>query len=128
LHRILLHKRESPLQAVSLESPLQGTPRPDRAALIEAIEAVNAVIAKHNATTSEFQSEVEEACKKLEQCYVAEAFPEYRQLTDAVTAGESVQQEVIKTPQTLKTKIEAIEREIVEHRRPAEELNAELCS
>lgn len=128
LHGILLRKRESPFQAVSLDSALQGKARPDRAALIEAIEAVNAVIAKHNATTSQFQSEVEDACKALEQCYVAEAFPEYRQLTGAVTSADSALQEVIKTPQTLKTKIEAIEREIVEHQRPAEELNAELCS
>lgn len=128
LHEVLLRKRESPFERISLESALRVTSRPDRVALIGAIEAVNAVIIKHNATTNEFQSKVEEACRKLEQCYVAGAYPEYRKLNDALTGAESVLEEVIKTPQTLKIKIEAIEREIVEYRKPAEEFNAELYS
>ena len=128
LHEVLLRKRESPFERMSVESALQGTPHPDRGALIRAIQAVNAAIEKHNATTNDFANKVKEACGALERCYVAEAFAEYRLLSDAVTAAESALQGVINNPPTLKTKIQAIEREIVEHRRPAEELNAELCS
>lgn len=128
LREVLLRKRESPFERMSLESALQGTPRPDRAALIRAIQAVNEAIEKHNGTTTDFANKVKEACKALERSYVAEAFAEYRLLSDAVTAAESALQGVINNPPTLKTRIEAIEREIVEHRRPAEELNAELRS
>ena len=128
LDEVLLRKRESPFERMSFESALQGTSRPDRAALIRGIQAVNAAIEKHNATTNDFANKVNEACEALERCYVAEAFAEYRLLSDAVTAAESALQGVIDNPRSLKTKIEAIEREIVEHRRPAEELNAELSS
>jgi len=128
LHEVLLRKRESPFERMSVESALQGTPRPDRGALIRASQAVNAAIEKHNATTNDFANKVKEACGALERCYVAEAFAEYRLLSDAVMAVESALQGVINNPPTLKTKIQAIERETVEHRRPAEELNAELCS
>ena len=128
LHEVLLRKRESPFERMALESALHGTPRADRAALIRAIQAVNAPIQKHNATTNSFASKVKEACEALERCYVAEAFAEYSLLSDAGMAAESALQGVINSPPTLKTKIEAIEREIVEHGRPADELNAELRS
>jgi wobble nucleotide-excising tRNase len=128
LHEVLRRKRESPFEQILLESALQGTPLPDRGELIRAIQALNAAIEKHNATTNDFANKVKEACGALERCYVAEAFAEYRRLSDVVTAAESALQRVINNPPTLRPKIQAIEREIVQHRRPAEELNAELCS
>lgn len=128
LREVLLRKRESPFERMSLDRALQGTLRPDRARLIQAIQAVNAAIEKHNATTRDFATKVREACEALEQGYVAEAFPEYCTLSDAVTANESALKGMINNPQELKTKIDAIEREIVEHQRPAEELNVELRS
>ena len=48
LHEVLFRKRESPFERMSFEGALQDTPRPDRAALIGAIQAVNAAIEKHN--------------------------------------------------------------------------------
>jgi wobble nucleotide-excising tRNase len=45
-----------------------------------------------------------------------------------VTSANSALQKVLNKPQTLRNDIEAIEREIIEHRKPAEELNAELRS
>ena len=110
---------------MSLQSALQDTPRPERAAVIQAIRAVNAAIEKHNATTNDFANKVKEACETLDRCYVAEAFEEYQEISGKVTAAHSTLQKLHK-PQTLKNDIEAIEREIVEHRKPAEELNTEL--
>ncbi|HLC42464.1 MAG TPA: AAA family ATPase, partial [Methylomirabilota bacterium] len=89
LHELLLRKHESPFERMSLENALQSTPRPDRTALIGAIQAVNAAIEKHNATTRDFANKVKEACETLERCYVAEAFAQYGVLSDAVTAAES---------------------------------------
>ncbi|MEX2135779.1 MAG: AAA family ATPase [Chloroflexota bacterium] len=128
LREVLLRKRESPFERMSSESALQGTSRPDRAALIRVIQAVNEAIEKHNETTTDFANKVKEACEALERSYAAEAFAQYRLLSDAVTDAESALQAVSNNPPILKTRIEAIEREIVEHRRPAEELNAELRS
>lgn len=128
LHEALLRKHESPYESVSLENVLQDTPHPDRDALVRAIQAINAAIGKHNATTKDFSNKIKEACEALERSYIAEAFAEYRRLCEAVTAAESALQGLMNEPTMLKTKIEAIERHIVEHRRPAEELNAELRS
>jgi wobble nucleotide-excising tRNase len=128
LHEALLRKHESPFERLSLESVLQDMPRPDRAVLNSAMWAVNAVIKKHNATTKDFANNVKEACEALERCYIAEAFAEYCKLGGDVVAAESAIQGVVNSPATLKTKIEAIERGIVEHQRPAEELNIELRS
>ena len=128
VHGVLLRKQESLFETISLENALIGKPSPDRTALIKAIGAVNAVIEKHNTITEDFQSQVQKASEALEQCYVAEAFPKYRRLTDQVSACTSALQACVSECTTLSNKIAAIEREIVEHRRPAEELNAELCS
>ncbi|HWO02653.1 MAG TPA: AAA family ATPase, partial [Blastocatellia bacterium] len=128
LHGALLRKRESPFEAGSLENALSGMPRPVGAALGNAIADVNAVIGKHNATTEAFQNEIDNVCETLEQCYVAEGFAEYRQLSVAVKEAESALQALVEGPNTLSEEIAVIERKIVEHRRPAEELNAELRS
>jgi wobble nucleotide-excising tRNase len=128
LHEVLLRKHESPFERMPLESELQDLSRPDRAALISAMWAVNSVIKKHNATTKDFANKVQEAYETLEQCYVAEAFAEYCKLTGDVKVAELAMLGVINNPATLKTKIEAIEREIVKHQLPAKELNTELRS
>lgn len=128
LHAVVLRKGKSPFERMSLGSAFQGTQGPNRAALIQAVEAVNTAIQKHNSTTKDFARKNRQASEALERGYLAEAFPEYRQLSDAVAAAESGLRQVIDSPPTLKTKIDSMEREIVEHQRPAEELNVELRS
>lgn len=122
LHARLVAKRESPFTPETLN----GSAAPDRDTISQAIEAVNEVIEKHNSTTARFQSEVDAACQKLEQCYVAEAYDEFIGLRDATTNTESAVTGTVGKAQGLRDQIATVEREIVEHRRPAEELNAEL--
>lgn len=128
MHGTLLRKREVPFESIALGSALPAGPRPEHAALVKAIEAVNAVIEKHNTTTNDFHNQVDAACKSLEQCYVAEAFAEYHQLSNAAKAAAMALLGLVDKPTRLKEQIAAIEQDIVEHRRPADELNAELRS
>lgn len=122
LHTALVAKRESPFTPEALN----GLVVPDRDAISQAISAVNEVIEKHNATTARFQCEVDAACQKLEQCYLAEAYDEFMELLDATTTTDSSLTAAVAKAQGLRDQIAVVEREIVEHRRPAEELNAEL--
>ncbi len=125
LHRALLEKRELPFKTVSLSCGAVED-IPDGIALTQAVAAVNAVIAKHNTTTNEFQGEVDRACTQLEKHYIAEAFPEYDQLRKALQNAEAALGAVVDRPKGFEDQIASIEHDIVEHRRPAEELNAEL--
>ncbi|MBI3183150.1 MAG: AAA family ATPase [Myxococcales bacterium] len=122
LHARLVAKRESPFT----QETLNGSTAPDCDTILQAIAAVNGVIEKHNSTTARFQSEVDAACQKLEQCYVAEAYDEFIGLRDATTTTESSVTTAAAKAQGVRDQIASVEREIVEHRRPAEELNAEL--
>jgi len=126
LHEALLKKKEYPFEVVAWPDPDRDTPLPERASLIQAIASVNAIIETHNKTTTEFQSELGKASQKLEQCYVAEALPEYDQLRNAVEDADDAQRAVADKPKLLQGQIASIERAIVEHRKPAEELNLEL--
>ncbi len=92
----------------------------------DAIAAVNAVIAKHNHITSDFRNKVDEACKKLEQHYVAEAWDEQARLAAAVKDAEAALKPLQDEVTRLQTEIADIERDIIEHRKPADELNDEL--
>lgn len=122
LHVRLVAKRESPFTPEALN----GSIAPDLAAISRAVATVNEVVEKHNSTTARFQSEVDAACLKLEQCYLAEAYDEFIGLRDVTTTTESSVTTAADKAQTLRDQIAVVEGEIVEHRRPAEELNAEL--
>ena len=122
LHALLIAKRDSPFTPQTRK----GEASPDRDTIIQAIGAMNEVIDKHNSTTEQFQSEVDAACQRLEQCYVAEYHDEYIELRDATTAAESALVVAVSTAKVLRDQIRKVELEIVEYIRPVEELNAEL--
>lgn len=128
LHEIVLRKRDTPFEIMALESKMKAGQHMDGTALMNSIAAINGVIAKHNATTNDFHNQVQEACRSLEKSYVAEAFSEYSQLRDAVSASTTALQGLVNKPTNLKELIASIEKEIVEHQRPADQLNAELRS
>lgn len=122
LYTRLATKRESPFSNESLNSP----DIPNRNDISDAVAVLNAVIESHNTTTLRFQNEVDDACQKLEQCYIAESYDEFIQLRDTTIAANSLVSKAATKTQSLRDQIASVEREIVEHRRPAEELNAEL--
>lgn len=94
--------------------------------LRDAVAAVNAVQAKHNEITSDFRNKLNEACKKLEQHYVAEAWDEHARLAAAVDDAKSALKPLQDEVNRLQTEVAYIERDIIEQLKPAEELNREL--
>lgn len=92
------------------------------------IDDINAIVRRHNQTCADFESHVRTAREKLEADSVASAVDEYQSLVDAVQAQEKAISEAGSLSLKLAGDISRLEREIVEHRQPAEELNQDLHS
>lgn len=94
----------------------------------EAISAINEVIAEHNKKVDNHEKEIEKASQRLKNHFIAEKIDDYRNLRaelEAINADlDRLQQEASK----LEGQCQALERDLVEHRRPADELNRELAS
>ena len=120
-------KKANPFEVLTLEE-LESGEVSDSTSLQIAIKTVNSIIEKHETTTENLQDETKQACQTLEQDYVREALSKFDELETSVTKAEAAVASVKDKPEELQEKINAIEREIVEHRRPAEELNNELCA
>jgi wobble nucleotide-excising tRNase len=92
----------------------------------EAVEKLNAVIRKHNQACDDFQTRVTKARERLARAMIAEVLGEFVSRRDALERAEEKLKAAREKVQRLDAKIALLEREIVEHRRPAEELNEDL--
>lgn len=90
------------------------------------VAAVNEVIARHNTETDNFTSVVAQARKGLEDALVAEVLEEYKRKSAAIVSIESEITALTAAIKKLEDDIGTLERDIVEHRRPAEQLTSEL--
>lgn len=115
-------KRDNPFALTVADTQGDGI----QPSIADAVPALNAIIDKHNITSEDFKRSVDEACKVLEASYVAEAHAEYLQLAEAVTNANDALEKLKGNPATIQGLIDALEREIHEHRRPANELTEEL--
>ena len=111
-------KRENPFSPATYGASGQRSLSP----LTAGVKSLNAIVDEHNKTTEDFRRSVTEACKKLEAAWVAEACGDYRQLVAAVEAAKEVLNNVKSNPGTIQAEIDTLERQILEHRRPADEL------
>lgn len=115
-------KRDQPFTVITEQ--LQATRMP--APITDSVALFNEVVEHHNCISAEFTASVSSACKKLEASYVADAHAEFVRLSDAVKAA-TTKLDGTKTTQTeIQAHINELERAILEHRRPADELTAEL--
>lgn len=117
-------KRNNPFASV----PMKPGTTVDQSLLTWSPTALNTIIDQHNQTTEDFQRSVKNACELLERSYVAEAYAEYAQLAYIVKEAGDALKRVKEKPISVQRGIEGLEREILEHRRPAEELTEELRS
>lgn len=92
------------------------------------IDDINAIIHRHNQTCTDFEGHVRTAREKLEADSVASSLDEYQSLANAVQAQETAIRDASNLSLQLTGDISRLEREIVEHRQPAEELNQDLHS
>ena len=120
LVRCLEEKRGQPFTSLQLDvaiPPING----------DVVDRLNEFIQEHNMACENFQSRTVKARDRLADGMVAESFDEYSRLAttarEAKVALDPIRMEV----ERLSSAIERLEREIVEHRQPAEELNDDLC-
>jgi len=117
--KALMEKKERPFERVGCEL---RAPSVDG----DAVKKLNAVICKHNWACDEFQTRVTEARERLVAHMIAEVLGDFVSLRNALEKAKKELKEAQDDLQLLDEKIAALEREIVEHRRPAEQLNEDL--
>jgi len=124
----LISKRQKPFDKLEMSMALNGAIVPDTQALAQAIDEVHSVINRHNKTTDDFQKEVIKARATLENCYITETLADYNVLTANIRTLNEEKMAADNAKVGYEAEIATIERDIVEHRRPAEQLNEELHS
>lgn len=90
------------------------------------IENINAIIRRHNQACEEFDNWVKSAREMLEADSVACSLDDYQELVSAVAGHEATIQSATAANQQLENQVTQLEREIIEYRQPAEELNEDL--
>lgn len=114
----LQHKKARVFEAVALAVPVPAT--------AIAAESINEVIRRHNAVCTDFGSRVASAREALEADSVAASLDEYQSLEKTIKAAQDELQQATASEAQLASQIFALERNIVEHHEPAEELNSDL--
>ena len=94
----------------------------------EVVERLNRVIRNHNDACATHQARAKEARARLEADSVASGLIEYERLTDQVRRNEMSTSTASSEVERIRREISKLEREIVQYRRPAEELNNDLHS
>ena len=92
------------------------------------ISGVNAVISKHNEKSSQFHAMIESARSAIEESLIAQDLARYQEKHDKVNDADVPLREASSKSAVLTERILKIQSEIVEHRRPADELNADIRS
>ena len=90
------------------------------------VENLNAVIREHNQACDEFETRADTARKGLADDMIADGLVKFEDLKNAVEQKKDVLRKAEEKLQGLNDEVSKLEREIVEHRQPAEELNKEL--
>ena len=90
------------------------------------VEKVNRVVLTHNSRCDEFDSQVVTGRDRLAANIVADSLDTYESLAEEISKSRLADVAASTEVQGLEGDIARIEREIVEHRRPAAELNEDL--
>lgn len=112
-------KRSRPFHLVTLDLEVPS---------VLSVVAIESVISQHNGACGQFDQRVASARDTLEADAVAGSIAEYCALRDASRfADEMVSKRAVEVAR-LEQEVATLERDIVEHRQPAEELNQHLCN
>ena len=91
------------------------------------IETINRIIRKHNQISETHTDRAKRARRRLELAEVASSLKVYEELLLSVKDSESDYGGIKMQLERVNTEIIRLEMEITEYRKPAEELNQELC-
>ena len=92
----------------------------------DVVKRLNAVIGEHNGECDAFETGAEEARHRLARHMIATELVEFVRLRDAAAHAAADRRTKELEVQRLDAEIEKLERELVEHRQPAEDLNEDL--
>lgn len=115
----LTDKKRQPFNSVDL---MLEVPDVDK----EALQKLNDVIRKHNQACDEFQNRVNAARDRLALHLIANELQEFLRIRNAVQQTKDNAEKAEKEVQRLEQEISRLEKQIIEHRRPAAELNDDL--
>lgn len=128
LAQALSEKRTKPFEAMALAPFLIGkNATADLSAAVHEKTLVK-LIAQHNACTADFGTALQAARKKLEDGLVAEVLAEFSTDTAAVQSATTRVSTLTTRVRELRTQISDLESALLQHRKPADELNDELRS
>ena len=92
----------------------------------DVVEKLNQAIIDHNEECDAFETGVEEARNRLARHMIAKELEEFIRLQDAAADATADRRRKKQEMKRLDAEIGKLEREIVEHRQPAEDLNEDL--
>ena len=115
----LTRKKASPFGAMRLDAKIPQTNTAFR-------DTARAALKIHNDETDAFDLRVETALSRFESHYVADASDQKATLSAAVNDAKRDLDEAIAAEVKISGDIQRLEREIISHREPAEELNKDL--
>lgn len=92
-----------------------------------AFDKVNALITEHNRHTVDFDKEVRQSRVALEEDEILKAISEWRSRGQAVKSAETELDAVRRKVASTQAEIVELEKQVLQHLRPAEELNREMA-
>ena len=128
LEDVLSKKKLKPFESMELQPHIANKVVPSISDADAALKKINDSIDQHNEETDNFQSVVITARKALEAGIVAEAVADFKAKQEEINTITRALTALRTDVANLIGQIAVLEREILEHLRPAEELNRELRS
>jgi len=90
------------------------------------LDAVNAIVAEHNNKTKNFTQGIEAAKKAIKSALAAAAIAQYQELKSAFGGLEKEHNDLIGKVTADSASVNALEQEIINHKKPAEDINRDL--
>lgn len=119
LVRALEDKRTQPFTRIELEVDVPDVEP-------SALDSFNEIIRRHNRACDDFQLRIDEASDRLALDLIAQSRDEFAGLATASSSATEAIVSLERDVNQLFSNLGQLEREIVEHRQPAEELNEDL--
>ncbi len=122
LIQLISSKKEKPFESIQSNINL------DLEAQEDLLKELDKIILKHNTETDDFTKITQDSREKLESHIVAKALPDYKEKNALYKKAQDQVNQLKGEIKTINDNIIKLEKDILEHRKPAEELNADLSS
>ena len=93
---------------------------------LDVLERIKRVVKQHNTECNDFNSQVIQAKEKLETDFIASNLIDFVLLKDTIEVSQKHVDQISGRIKQFQNRIVQLESEIIEHRKPAEELNVDI--